>query len=268
MMKKKENAVFIIFLAALVLALTCCNRERGTVSSGAQIRSPQLSSLTEEEKAAGWVLLFDGRSFKGWRGIGQPIIPPAHWVIEEGAIKKVPGGEVPRQADGQPVQGGDLMTEGTYEDFELRLEWKISPGGNSGIKYNVSEEISMANPPPQAAIGFEYQILDDETHPDAANGPTRKTAALYDLMAPEQASLRPVGEYNETRIVFQGSHGEHWLNGIKVLEFDIADPQFAERVAASKFRDIPGFAEKRSGHIVLQDHGDAVWFRNIKIKLL
>jgi hypothetical protein len=264
--KKNENAVFIIFLTALFLAPIGCSREKGAVSAGAQTRSSQLNSLTEEEKAAGWVLLFDGQTFEGWRGIGQPDIPQAHWVIEDGAIKKVPGGEVPRQADGQPVQGGDLMTARTFEDFELSLEWKISPGGNSGIKYNVSEEISMANPPPQAAIGFEYQILDDETHPDAANGPTRKTAALYDLLAAQQGLLRPVGEYNETRIVFRGSRGEHWLNGIKVLEFDMAEPQFAELVAASKFRDIPGFAEKRSGHIVLQDHGDAVWFRNIKIR--
>jgi hypothetical protein len=262
----KAHAVIIVCLAAMILALTFCSREKESSSLGAQSPLPRLNFLTEEEKAEGWVLLFDGQSFNGWRGIGQPDIPRGHWVIEEGTIKKVPGGEVPRQADGQPVQGGDLMTEATFEDFELSLEWKISPGGNSGVKYNVSEEISRANPPPQAAIGFEYQILDDRTHPDAANGPTRTAAALYDLIAPEGKVLRPVGEFNEARVVFRGRHGEHWLNGVKVLEFDLDTPQFAALVAASKFRDIPGFAEKRSGHLVLQDHGDAVWFRNIKIR--
>jgi hypothetical protein len=264
----KAHAVIIVCLAAMILTLNFCSREKESSSPGAQALQRRVNSLTEEEKAEGWVLLFDGQSFNGWRGIGQPDIPLGHWVIEEGTIKKVPGGEVPRQVDGQPVQGGDLMTATTFEDFELSFEWMISPGGNSGIKYNVSEEISLANPPPQAAIGFEYQILDDETHPDAANGPTRTAAALYDLIAPEGKVLRPVGEYNEARIVFRGPHGEHWVNGVKVLEFDLDTSQFAELVAASKFRDIPGFAQKRSGHIVLQDHGDAVWFRNIKIRLL
>jgi hypothetical protein len=264
----KEFVVTVFCFAGVILALSFCRREKEPPSSGPRASLSQLNSLTDEEKAGRWVLLFDGRTFEGWRGIGQSDIPQAHWVIEEGTIKKVPGGEVPRQADGQPIQGGDLMTVATFEDFELSLEWKISPGGNSGIKYNVSEEISMTNPPPQAAIGFEYQIIDDETHPDAGNAPTRTAAALYDLIAPEGKVLRSVGEFNEARIVFQGRHGEHWLNGVKVLEFDLDTSQFAGLLAASKYRDIPGFAERRSGHIVLQDHGDAVWFRNIKIRPL
>ncbi len=264
----KECVVTVFCFAGVILALSFCRREKELPSPGPGASLSQLNSLTEKEKAGRWVLLFDGRTFEGWRGIGQSDIPQAHWVIEDGAIKKVPGGEVPRQADGQPTQGGDLMTVATFEDFELSLEWKISPGGNSGIKYNVSEEISIANPPSQAAIGFEYQIIDDETHPDAGVGPTRTAAALYDLIAPEGKVLRPVGEFNEARIVFKSRHGEHWLNGVKVLEFDLDTSQFAGLLAASKYRDIPGFAEKRSGHIVLQDHGDAVWFRNIKIRPL
>jgi hypothetical protein len=224
--------------------------------------------LTEQERGEGWTLLFDGHSFDGWRGIGIAGIPEGHWVIEDGSIKKVPGGEVPRQEDGQPTQGGDLMTVGTFEDFELSLEWKISPAGNSGIKYNVSEEISMAVPPKQAAIGFEYQILDDAGHPDAANGPARRTAALYDLIPAAAASPKPVGKFNQARVLFRSSHGEHWLNGAKVLEFDLGTPDMNGRLAASKYRDIADFAAKRRGHIVLQDHGDAVWFRNIKIREL
>lgn len=158
------------------------------------------------------------------------------------------------------------MTVRAYGDFELRLEWKIRQGGNSGIKYNVSEEISMSVPPPQAAIGFEYQIIDDSLNPDALVGPDRTAAALYDLIAPQNKTLQSVGEYNEARIVFRGRHGEHWLNGRKVLEFDLGTPEMEGLIVASKYRDIPGFAEKRRGHIVLQDHGDAVWFRNIKIR--
>jgi hypothetical protein len=250
--------------------LFCCCRSKETSSPPAAEPSslPQINALTEQERAEGWVFLFDGHSFEGWRGIGISGIPEGHWVIEDGIIKKVPGGEVPRQADGQPSQGGDLMTVGVYEDFELRFEWKISPGGNSGIKYNVSEEISMAVPPKQAAIGFEYQILDDAGHPDADNGPNRTAGALYDLVPPGAKTLKPMGEFNEARIVFRGSHGEHWLNGAKVLEFDLGTPEMNERLAASKYRDIADFDKKRRGHIVLQDHGDAVWFRNIKIREL
>jgi hypothetical protein len=253
-----------------LLVLYACGQPKETApqSTAESEAAIQVNTLTERERAEGWALLFDGNSLEGWRGIGIPGIPEGHWVIEDGVIKKVPGGEVPRQADGQPTQGGDLMTAGTFEDFELRLEWKISPAGNSGVKYNISEEISLAIPPPQAAIGFEYQILDDAGHPDAANGPNRTTGALYDLIPPGAKTLKPVGEFNEARILFRGGHGEHWLNGAKVLEFDLGTPDMNERLAASKYWDIADFAKKRRGHIVLQDHGDAVWFRNIKIREL
>ncbi len=255
-------------LCVLFLPFLSCRSNEETVSpvapeaTGNQI----LNILIAEEAAEGWRLLFDGRTLDGWRAIGQTGVPAGHWVVEEETIKKVPSGEVPRQADGQPVQGGDLMTVQTFGDFELRLEWRISPGGNSGIKYNVSEALSMAIPPPQAAIGFEYQILDDGGHPDALVGPNRTTAALYDLIAPRNKTIKPVGDFNQARIVFRGGHGEHWLNGLKVLEFDLGTPQMEALVLASKYRDIPGFADKRMGHIVLQDHGDPVSFRNIKIK--
>jgi hypothetical protein len=200
--------------------------------------------------------------------LGRDSIPEGHWIIEDGSIKKVPSGEVPLQADGQPLVGGDLMTEKTFGNFELYLEWAISPAGNSGIKYNVSKEMSTANPPATAALGFEYQILDDDGHPDAQNGENRTAGALYDLMAPRDKELGPVGEFNSARIIFLGSHGEHWLNGIKVLEFNLGTPAFEEALAGSKYRDIEGFADRRRGYIVLQDHTDAVWFRNIKIREL
>lgn len=232
-------------------------------------RAPGPNQLSPVDVEAGWRLLFDGTSFDGWRGLGRDEVPAEHWTIDEGAIRKVPSGEVPTAADGQPLEGGDIMTVDTFEDFELMFEWKVAAGANSGIKYNVSEEMSTSAPPVHAALGFEYQILDDAVHPDAQNGPNRTAAALYDLIGPApNKQLRPVGEFNESRLVFRGGHGEHWLNGAKVLEFDLETDAFAERLAASKYQPIEGFADRRAGHIVLQDHGDEVWFRSIKIRQL
>jgi hypothetical protein len=268
--KHREQLFFRAAGVCLILlsSLSCSSGERSSKPPSLQSTAgePLLNTLSEQEKAEGWKLLFDGSTLAGWRGIGLEGVPSGHWTVEEGAIKKIPGEDVPRQADGQPVQGGDLMTIQAYTDFELRLEWKIAPGGNSGVKYNVSEEMSMSVPPPQAAIGFEYQILDDSANPDALAAGSHTTASLYDLIAPRDKTLQPIGEYNETRIIFRGGHGEHWLNGQKVVEFDLGTPRMEELVAASKFRDISGFAERRRGHIVLQEHGDAVWFRNIKIR--
>ena len=252
-----------IFILLFIFVISCS--PKSNQASVQKIRHEQ-NSLTAEEKAAGWILLFDGKTFNGWRGLGREGIPEGHWVIEEGAIKKVPSKDVPRQADGQPLEGGDLMTIKTFENFELLLEWKISPGGNSGIKYNVSEQMSISLPPRYAALGFEYQVLDDETHPDAKIGANRTAAALYDLIEPKGKILKPVGEYNTARIVFNGSHGEHWLNGIKVLEYELGTPEMKSLVASSKYKIIPDFATRRTGHIILQDHGDAVWYRNIKIR--
>ena len=257
-----HGSLILFLLMALTMFLAACTAEKPEDKTQA---APGLNTLTPEESEAGWELLFDGETLKGWRGIGMETPPEGHWTIEDGAIKKIPSGEVPLQEDGQPLQGGDLMTQDTFEDFELSLEWKVSLAGNSGIKYNVSEKMSMSFPPEQAALGFEYQILDDDTHPDAEEE-THRAAALYDLIEPEGKMLKPVGEYNSSRILFQGKHGEHWLNGIKVLEFDLDTEAFRELVAKSKYRTIEGFAQKRNGHIVLQDHTDVVWFRNIKIR--
>ncbi|MGI9626256.1 MAG: 3-keto-disaccharide hydrolase, partial [Longimicrobiales bacterium] len=213
--------------------------------------------------ATDWQPLFDGASFAGWRGVAGEAIPGGHWTIEDGTIRKIASMDVPTAADGQPLEGGDIMTVETYSSFELTFEWKVAPGANSGIKYNVSADMSVASEPTTAALGFEYQVLDDDLHPDALNGETRQASALYDMLAPmADKSLRPVGEFNEGRIVFVEGHGEHWLNGVKVLEYDVGSERFAELLSASKYAPIGGFADLRSGHIVLQDHGDDVWYRN------
>src|SRR5207244_7278160 len=138
-------------------------------TAAAQTKSASLgppNQLTAAERAAGWRLLFDGRTLKGWRGLGYDTVPTAHWVVVDGAIKKIASGKVPRLPDGQPLNGGDLMTVDTFGDFELTWEWRVTPGANSGVKYNVSEELSVKEAPNHAALGFEYQILDDDRHPD------------------------------------------------------------------------------------------------------
>ena len=259
---------FSLVCAALI-TLHGCNTEQNTKVSTELATERGLNSLSADEATAGWMLLFDGRSFEGWRGVGRETVPPEHWVIEDATIRKVASGEVPTAPDGQPLEGGDIMTVDAYSDFELVFEWKVSPGANSGIKYNVSEDMSTSSPPIHAALGFEYQVLDDELHPDAQNGPTRIATALYDLVPPSPGgALNPVGSFNQARIVFNGTHGEHWLNGVKVLEYDLGSTTFDSALAASKYQPIAGFADKRTGHIVLQDHSDDVWFRNIKIREL
>jgi hypothetical protein len=226
------------------------------------------NELSGSEQSAGWRLLFDGKTFNGWRGLGYDTVPTSHWTIENGTIRKIPDAQVPRQADGQPAVGGDLMTRESFGDFELTWDWKISRAGNSGVKYNVSEEISMANAPNHAALGFEYQMLDDSLHEDN-KVPSHRAGALYDLIPPNGSKvLAAVGDWNSSRIVFRGNHGEHWLNGRKVVEFDLGTPQMDSLVAQSKYRSIPNFAQRRAGHIVLQDHVDEVFFRNIKIRSL
>lgn len=235
------------------------------------------NTLTPAERASGWRLLFDGRTLAGWRGVGYDTVPSAHWVVVNAAIKKIATGDVPRVADGRPLAGGDLMSVDSFADFELRFEWKTTAGANSGVKYNVSEAMSMAQGgaggPSHSALGFEYQILDDDRHEDGKL-PSHRSAALYDLIAPYVGAqhaaplLRPVGEWNRSRIVFRGNHGEHWLNGEKVVEFELGTARMDSLLSASKYKTIAGFGEKRRGHIVLQDHGDEVYFRDIKVRPL
>jgi hypothetical protein len=153
----------------------------------------------------------------------------------------------------------DLITEATFEQFDLRWEWKIAQGGNSGVKYFVLEDRD-------AAIGHEYQIIDDERHPDAKIGPKRQTSAFYDVLAASNRALKPAGEFNTSRIVVRGKTVEHWLNGTRVLQYQLETPELQAAIDQSKFKGIERFGKLQKGHILLQDHGDRVWYRNVKIR--
>jgi hypothetical protein len=261
-----------LILAALAALLASSARLRAQTSHPlprAETQTPvamSANTLTKEERASGWKLLFDGKTLAGWRGLGYDSVPTAHWKVDHGTIKKIASGHVAKMPDGQPANGGDLITEQTFDDFELSWEWKATPVMNSGVKYNVSEELSLQNASNHAALGFEYQMLDDSLHEDSKLA-NHRAGALYDLIAPnEKKRLQPVGQWNQSRVIFRGRHGEHWLNGERIVEFDLGTPRMDSLLALSKYRSIKGFADRRVGHIVLQDHGDEVYVRNIKIR--
>jgi hypothetical protein len=230
------------------------------IAASAQNKTP-VNQLTGAEKAAGWRLLFDGKTLDGWRGFHSDKVP-AGWAIEDGCIKKVP-------AQGELGQaGGDLITVDQFDNFEFSIEWKLSKGANSGIKYLISESLP---PTGRSGVSFEYQVLDDENHPDAKAGiaGNRTAGSLYDLIPASKAKKpKPIGEFNRTRIVVKGNHIEHWLNGVKVVEFERGGEKLKQHIAESKFKNTKGFGETAQGHILLQNHGDAVWYRNIKIRTL
>jgi hypothetical protein len=201
--------------------------------------------------AAETTVLFDGKETSAWKGYKQDQFPSKEWVIDDGALKTVPGKSV------------DLVTREKYKDFDLSFEWKVPPAGNSGVMYNVDE----AGRAPWHS-GPEYQVLDDARHPDGKN-PKTTSGSLYALIAPnEKKTVKPVGEWNQSRIVSKSGRVEHWLNGAKVVEFDWNDPKLRADVKKSKFGEHATFMAKDEGHIVFQHHGEEVWYRNIRVKRL
>ena len=200
-----------------------------------------------------WVALFDGKTLAGWRGYRRAEASSTRWKVEGGALTV-------EAAGGSDTRGAlDIVTGETYDAFELAWEWTIAPGGNSGLKYFVLEDRD-------AAIGHEYQMLDDERHPDAKIGAHRQTAAFYDVLPARDRPLKPAGEVNDSRVVVNGTNVEHWLNGTRVLQYELGSAALLAAVEKSKFKGIERFGKPQKGHILLQDHGDRVWIRNIRIR--
>jgi len=208
-----------------------------------------LNTLTDQEKAAGWKLLFDGKTTQGWRAYRGKEVGDS-WHVEDGALVLKPG---------SGKHGGDIVTTDEYDNFELVFEWKISPGGNSGVMYRVAETRGAPY-----ETGVEYQILDNAKHPDGRK-PKTSAASAYDLYAPMKEMTKPVGEWNQSKIVVNMDHVEHWLNGEKVVEFAFGSDDWNKHLKASKFKSMKHFAKEMKGHIDLQDHGNEVAYRNIKL---
>jgi hypothetical protein len=207
------------------------------------------NQLTPAEKTAGWSLLFDGKSTDGWHSFHKKTFPSKGWVVEDGWLRGLGQG------------GGDILSDSEFDQFELQWEWKLAPGGNSGLKYFVLDSR-------KSALGHEYQMIDDELNEDGKEA-KHVTASFYDVFKPTvKPPTLPMGEINQSRILVRGNHVEHWLNGTKVLEYECGSTAVQAAVAESKFKNVAGFGNCVKGHILLQDHGSNVWFRDLKIRRL
>jgi hypothetical protein len=272
-MKKHRINLTALALITSIGAVALVNLSCSTMSC-CQKTSAAPNTLTAAEQAAGWKLLWDGKTTDGWRSPKSEEFPTKSWNIADGLLTVDPG-LTNGEAEGQ--SGGDIITQKRYANFELVADFKTTLGCNSGIKIFVQPNISPIDKvtgKPTAvgsAIGMEFQILDDVNHPDAKLGRDgdRTMGSLYDLIpAPKDKKVFPVGEWNHARILSQGRHVTFWLNGEKTVEFERGSAKFRALVAASKYKNIPDFGEWADGHILLQEHGSAVSFRNVKIREL
>lgn len=248
-------------LCGIAIAFFSCNNSSSnansqndsateTVSSNA---APASNQLTTDEKADGWVALFDGKNLTGWRGYQNKSTDA--WDVENGTLHC--NGH---KKDATPT---DLVTDSEYTNFELSIQWKISPASNSGIMFHVNEKY-----PHTYLSGPEYQIIDDKGWPGELE-PWQHTGCNYAMQLPDDSvPVNPVGEWNTTKIVVNNAHVEHWLNGKELLEYELGSPEWKKEKAAGKWKDDPEYGMSKTGHIALQYHGGDVWFRNIKLKQL
>ena len=231
----------------LAFAFAGCSSEKSSTTASAPMKSDSARGAPAPAEGE-WRTLFDGRSLDAWRGFRNSRVP-AGWQVVDSALTRV-------------AEGGDLITRDEFGDFELTLDWKVPEGGNSGIMYRVTEDAAATY-----ETGPEMQVLDDARHKD---GQSRLTSAgsAYGLYAAPAGVVKPAGEWNAVRIVVRGNLVEHWLNGSKVVEYELGSPDWEAKVKASKFKQWPGYGRAASGHIALQDHGDRVAYRDIKIRAL
>jgi hypothetical protein len=259
----KRNLPSLILLALLsFLCLVSCKKsERQDVAATDSVAvEPTFNALSTSEKEAGWELLFDGSTLNGWKRYGADSIGPL-WSVKDGMIVCDGTG----LGEGSGPMGGSLMTLKQYGNFELTADWKISPGGNSGILYHVVEKPEYKH---DYDTGPEYQVMDDTGWKDPLRD-EQKAGGSYDMYpASANKKLMPVGEWNSSKIIYNNGHVEHWLNGEKVLEFQEGDADYQARYKKSKWVDYPGWNKSKTGSISLQDHGAPVYYRNIKIRAL
>ncbi|MCY1720034.1 DUF1080 domain-containing protein [Prolixibacteraceae bacterium Z1-6] len=221
------------------------------------------NKLSEEQKKEGWKLLFDGTNLNSFRGLHKNENVFKGWTVENGCMKTL--------QPGNDEAGGALITKKKYADFEFQWDWKMeSKGGNSGVKYYVLEELSDSK---KSGIGLEYQMLDDNNHEWMLNGKMQSgdfhtLGALYEIYPAKNRKINPLDEWNTSRIVSKNNHVEHWLNGVEILEYERGSADFKEKVANSKFSMYPGFGEAKKGHILIQDHGSVMYFKNLFIREL
>jgi hypothetical protein len=256
-MKQRTVTSVVIPCAIVTVLARCAAPQPGALPTpgGTEQRAPAtamntaMNTLTPAERAAGWRLLFDGTTTAGWRGYKSAEVPGG-WTAVDGALTK-------------DAPTGDLLTADEFGDFELTFDWKVEPGGNAGVFYRGTEEydhIYWSAP--------EYQLLDDERHRDGRS-PLTSTGAAYGLYPAARGVTRPAGEWNSSRILARGPHVEHWLNGQKLLEYELWSPDWEAKVQGSKFRNWPNYARAKAGHIGVQgDHRGLLALRNIKIRVL
>ena len=228
-------------------------------ADSSSVDDPQSAANTpsDSDARAGWTLLFDGKSLEGWRAYKQQDASGTRWRVEDGTLT------LPARAGTAAARSRDIITTATFDRFELEWEWRVSPGGNSGVKYFVLEDADA-----DSAIGHEYQIIDDARHADAKIGGKRQTASFYDVLPPAGGHAQPAGMWNQSRVVVNAPTVEHWLNGGKVLSYELDSPALRTAIADSKFKGVERFGKLQKGHVLLQDHGDQVWYRNIRIRRL
>ncbi len=246
----KTNLTLVV---AFILTMACQTKPQ---EAEEQTEKPSTTDtmLTEEQKADGWVLLFDGKTTNGWRNFNGNTIGSA-WVVDNGTL----------HFDNAKIEGkGDIITNAEYENFEFSIEWKIDSCGNSGIFFNVVEDPKYNE---VYLTGPEMQVLDNDCHPDAKIIKHR-AGDLYDLISCSTETVKPAGAWNHARIVSENGNYQFWLNGTNIINFTMHTPEWDAMVAASKFKDMPDFGKATKGHIALQDHDDKVWYRNIMIRVI
>lgn len=251
--------ILSIMLIALVIS-SCGSSKKATKCQKKCGKTSEMNSLSKSEKEEGWILMFDGTTPGKWRGYGKDHFP-AGWEVKDGMLMCKGSG----RGEAGAIEGGDIIYDEKFQNFELTLEWKISEGGNSGILY-------LAQESPDKTIwqtAPEMQVLDNLKHPDSRDD-MHTAGSLYDMIAVARDKVKPVGEWNQVKILIYKGLVEHWLNGEKVVEYHLWTPEWNAMVAKSKFPQYnPDWAKvAQEGYIGLQDHGDDVWYRNIKIRKL